>query len=48
MWKAYRNVARKYCPKALIVYDKFHVVSNYHKLIDKIRRKEFKKADTGI
>jgi transposase len=45
MWKAYTNVVNKYCPKALIVYDKFHVVSNYHKLIDKIRRKEFRKAD---
>ena len=44
MWKPFINVVSKYCSKALIVFDKFHVISNYHKLIDKIRRKEFKKA----
>ena len=45
MWLAFTNVVKKYCPRALIVYDKFHVVSNYHKLIDKVRRQEFRKAD---
>lgn len=44
MWKAYTNAVKKYCPSAKIVYDKFHVVSNYHKLIDKVRRQEFANA----
>jgi len=44
MWQAYINVVQKYCPQARIVYDKFHIINNYHKLIDKIRRREFRDA----
>jgi len=44
MWRPYTNVINEYCPMARIVYDKFHIISNYHKLIDIIRRAEFKKA----
>ena len=44
MWRPFTNVINRYCPMARIVYDKFHIISNYHKLIDIIRRAEFKKA----
>jgi len=44
MWQAYTNVIETYCPMARIVYNKFHIISCYHKIIDIIRRLEFKKA----
>jgi len=46
MWKPYFNAAMKYCPQAKIVYDKFHVIANYHKIIDQIRRAKFKRAES--
>ncbi len=44
MWQPYTNVVKKYCPWARIVYDKFHIISNYHKIIDIVRRREFAQA----
>ncbi len=46
MWQPYTNVVKKYCPWARIVYDKFHIISNYHKIIDKVRRREFSQASS--
>lgn len=31
---------------AEIIYDKFHIVSNYNEVIDEVRRKEYKRANT--
>ena len=46
MWNPYIKAARKWCPDAVIVFDKFHIVSNFSKVIDQVRRSEAKKAST--
>ena len=45
MWKPYENATRKYCRNAEIVYDKFHILSHFSKVIDKVRNAEFKRAE---
>jgi transposase len=45
MWPAYEASSRKYCPKAEIIYDEFHIIQNYGKIIDKVRNMELAKAD---
>jgi transposase len=44
MWTPYENATRKYCPEAEIVYDEFHIIQNYGKIIDRVRNMEFAKA----
>lgn len=44
MWKAYENATRKHCPNAEIVYDKFHVLVQFSKVIDAVRNAELKRA----
>jgi len=45
MWEAYINAVRKWCLNADIVFDLFHVVKAFNKVIDDIRNEEFRKAD---
>ena len=40
MWKAYLKVIAKRLPQAIHVLDKFHIVANLHKAVDKVRREE--------
>jgi transposase len=42
---AYKSVVSEYAPAAAIVYDKFHLISNYNQAIDQVRREEWRKAD---
>jgi transposase len=44
MWDPYIAAARKYCPQAEIIYDKFHVMQAYGRLIDKVRNQEAEAA----
>ncbi len=44
MWQPYISVVERYCPNAQIVFDFFHVVSQFNKVIDKVRNQEYKKA----
>lgn len=44
MWEAYINRVQHHCPQANIVFDFFHVVQGFGKVIDKIRRDEYLKA----
>lgn len=44
MWQPYISVVERYCPNAQIVFDFFHVVSLFNKVIDKVRSQEYKKA----
>ncbi|MCL0084036.1 ISL3 family transposase [Dehalococcoidia bacterium] len=44
MWDPYIASIKKHAPGAKIVLDKFHVIKNYSKVIDKVRNVEFKKA----
>jgi transposase len=43
MWDPYINVVKK-MPQAKIVFDLFHVVANFNRLIDKVRNSEYRKA----
>lgn len=42
---SYQSVVKEQIPEASIVYDKFHIVSNYSDVIDKIRREEWRQAE---
>lgn len=44
MWDPYIGAVQKYCPDAKIVFDFFHVVKEYSKVIDKVRNQEYRKA----
>ncbi|MES1942499.1 transposase IS204/IS1001/IS1096/IS1165 family protein [Salinisphaera sp. PC39] len=44
MWPAFENAVAESLPHAAIVYDRFHVMANYSKVIDQVRRAEFKRA----
>ena len=41
---AYREVVKSELPDADIVLDKFHLIANYHAVIDEVRRSEWRKA----
>ncbi len=47
MWQAYTNSIKEHAPRAKIVFDKFHVIKKYSKVIDKVRNTEFRKAVEG-
>ena len=42
---AYREVVKAELPDADIVFDKFHLIANYHAVIDEVRRSEWRKAN---
>jgi transposase len=44
MWDPFIAAIRKYCPRAEIIYDKFHLVQAYGRLIDKVRNQEAERA----
>lgn len=43
-WLGFRTPTEKYCKKAKIAFDHFHIAGHFSKAIDKIRVAEFKKA----
>jgi transposase len=45
MWEPYINRVQHHCPQANIVFDFFHVVQGFGKVIDQIRRDEYLKAN---
>ena len=44
MWDPYIKVINTLCPKALIIFDRFHVISSFNKVIDKVRNQEYRNA----
>lgn len=38
--KPYIAATQKYCPQAMIVFDEFHILNNYSKVIDQVRNQE--------
>ena len=46
MWKAYRKAVQKWLPKAVIVFDKFHIMSHLNRAIDKVRIAEQRRLET--
>ena len=44
MWVAFRNAVEKNCPKAEILYDKFHIMQHLSKAMDEVRKQEYKRV----
>jgi transposase len=44
MWDPFINRVKHHCPQAKIVFDFFHVVQSFSRVIDKVRRNEYCKA----
>src|SRR6056297_3078193 len=45
MWDAYIKSINKWCPHAVIVFDKFHIIAKFNKVIDQVRRVEQNRED---
>lgn len=45
MWDPYIKAIRHWCPQADIVFDLFHVVRAFNRVIDDIRNEEFRQSD---
>ena len=45
MWPAYISAAMKYYQSDVIVFDRFHIISECNKMIDELRRKEAQTAE---
>jgi len=45
MWDPYIKAIKETCPNAKLVFDKFHVVKKVNEALDKVRKKEFAKAE---
>jgi transposase len=48
MWEPYIKAVKRWCPQADIVFDLFHVVKAFNKVIDDIRNEEFRKASGDL
>jgi len=46
MWDPFIKAVSEFCPNAAIVFDMFHIVAQYNKVIDRVRREEASKAAT--
>ena len=46
MWDPYIQSVKNWCPAADIVFDLFHVVKAFGKVIDQVRNEEYRRADT--
>ena len=44
MWDPYINRLQHHCPQAKIVFDLFHVVKGFSRVVDEVRREEVRKA----
>lgn len=44
MWDPFIKAVKKKLPRAKIVFDLFHVVANFNRVIDKVRNTEYRKA----
>jgi transposase len=45
LWKPYLKSVRLHCPKATVVFDKFHVYTYLSQAVDEVRRTEQRKAE---
>lgn len=48
MSKAYVKGVTQCCRNAQIVFDKFHIIANVNKALDKVRRAEIRRAQKGV
>lgn len=45
VWDPYIKAVNECCPKASIVFDQFHAVSAFKRIIDRVRNLEFRRAN---
>jgi transposase len=45
MWAPYYETVKEYCPNAIIVFDKFHIIRHLLDAVDQVRRQEMQKLD---
>ena len=45
MWDPYIKAVEEYLPRARIVYDQFHLIAAFNRVIDRVRNIEYRKAD---
>ena len=45
MWEPFINRVKHHCPQAQIVFDFFHVVQSFARVIDQVRRDEYRQAN---
>jgi len=51
MWQPYIKAVSQWCPQADIVFDGFHVIASFNRVIDQVRNEEYRQAegeDKGI
>jgi len=48
MWDPYIKAFKNYCPDALIVFDPFHIIASFSRVIDKIRAGQYRDADPTL
>lgn len=42
---SYPKAVKEFCPNAVVIYDKFHIVKNLNDAVDQVRRDETRKAE---
>ncbi|MFW6139244.1 MAG: ISL3 family transposase [Spirochaetota bacterium] len=47
MWDPYIKAITESCPKAMIVFDAFHVIAAFGRVIDKVRNSEYHEAENS-
>jgi transposase len=47
MWEPYTTVVERCCARASIVYDKYHLIAAYHRVLDALRGEEAQKMSTS-
>lgn len=45
MWPAYQTATQQHCPNAEIVFDKFHILAHFAKVIDNVRKQQLALAN---
>jgi transposase len=45
MWRPYIASVQHWCPRAKIVFDLFHAVRDFNRVIDRVRNQEYRNAD---
>jgi transposase len=47
MWDPYLKSILEYAPQAKVVFDKFHVIAEYSRMIDRVRNEEYRAASNS-
>jgi transposase len=48
MWDPFIKAFKEHCPEAFIVFDPFHVIASFSRIIDKIRAQQYRNADPDL